>query len=195
MHKKTMKSAKDYINLLPLEEKRPALVATWGVLATLLFFLLWLGLFGEQAWRYRSLQKQLAAVNTQKQALQQQAVALRKELAVVSPTGMTRDKAALIQDILKERVLWSQVFKQLSFIVPKGLWFDYLEGVSDDKAEIRIKGGSFSYLSIADFMRSMEKSGYFMDPQLSYAQKAVVQGQDVIGFEIICGMKKAQGAP
>jgi hypothetical protein len=44
-------------------------------------------------------------------------------------------------------------------------------------------------------MRSMEKSGYFMDPQLSYAQKAVVQGQDVIGFEIICGMKKAQGAP
>jgi Tfp pilus assembly protein PilN len=195
MHKKTMKPAKDYINLLPQEEKKPSLVASWGVIAILLFILMWLVLFGGQAWRYHSLQKRLAALNTQKQTLQQQADGLRKELAVVSPTGMTRDKAALIHDILKERVLWSQVFKQLSLIVPNGLWFDYLEGVSDDKAEIRIKGGSFSYLSIADFMRSMEKSGYFLEPQLSYAQKAVVQGQDVVGFEIICGMKKAQGAP
>jgi Tfp pilus assembly protein PilN len=194
MHKKTMKPAKDYINLLPQEEKKPAFIATWGVLLTLLFFLVWLVLFGGQAWRYHLLQKRLAALNTQKQALQQQADGLRKELAIVSPTGMTRDKAALIHDILKERVLWSKVFKQLSLIVPNGLWFDYLEGVSDDKAEIRIKGGSFSYLSIADFMRSMEKSGYFLDPQLSYAQKAVVQGQDVVGFEIICGMKKSQGA-
>ena len=190
-----MKPAKDYINLLPQEEKKPALFATWGFLLILLFVLVWLGLFGQQLWQYRLLHNRLTALNVQKQELQQQADALRKELAVVSPTGMTRDKAALIQDILKERVLWSQVFKQLSFIVPKGLWFDYLEGISDAKAEIKIKGGAFSYLSIADFMLSMEKSGYFQDPQLSYAQKSVVQGQDVVGFEIICGMKKEQGAP
>ena len=190
-----MKPVKDYINLLPTEEKKPSPFATWGVLLVLLFVLVWLGLFGQQLWQYRLSQKRLAALNAQKQLLQQQADALRKELAVVSPTGMTRDKAALIQDILKERVLWSQVFKQLSIIVPKGLWFDYLEGISDGKAEIKIKGGAFSYLSIADFMLSMEKSAYFLDPQLSYAQKSVVQGQDVVGFEIICGMKKEQGAP
>ena len=189
-----MKATKDYINLLPQEEKKTALFASRGVLLALLFVLVWLGLFGQQVWQYRSLQNRLHALNEQKQLLQQQSDVLRKELAVVSPTGMTRDKAALIQDILKERVLWSQVFKQLSIIVPKGLWFDYLEGISDDKAEIKIRGGAFNYLSIADFMLSMEKPGYFLDPQLSYAQKAVVQGQDVVGFEIICGMKKVQGA-
>lgn len=190
-----MKPAKDYINLLPQEAKKPSLFATWGVLLALVFVLVWLGLFGRQVWQYRALQNRLNSLNAQKQELQQQADALRKELAVVSPSGMTRDKAALIQDVLKERVLWSEVFKQLSLIVPNGLWFDFLEGISEGKAEIKIKGGAFSYLSIADFMLSMEKSGYLEDPQLSYAQKTVVQGQDVVGFEIICGMKKEQGAP
>ncbi len=189
-----MKPVNDYINLLPQEEKKPTPFTRWGVLLALLFVVVWLGLFGLQARQYRLLQKRITILSSQKQALQLQADALRKELAVVSPSGMTRDKAALIQDILQERVLWSEVFKQLSRIVPTGLWFDYLEGNADGKAEIKIKGGAFNYISIADFMASMEKSRYFDHPQLSYAQKSVVQGQDVVGFEIICGMKKSQGA-
>ena len=190
-----MKPIKDYINLLPQEEKKPAPFATWGVLLALLFVLVWLGMFGQQMRQYRSLQRRLSTLNAQRQVLRHEEDALRKELEVVSPSGMTRDKAALIQDILQERVLWSEVFKQLSHIVPTGLWFDCLEGIADGKAEIRIKGGAFNYISIADLMASMEKSGYFEHPLLSYAQKTVVQGQDVVGFEIICGMKKtAQGA-
>ena len=188
-----MKPVKDYINLLPPEEKKPMSFATWGVLLALAFILVWLGLFGMEALQYRVLQNRITTLSSQRQALQLQSDALQKELAIVSPSGMTRDKAALIQDILQERVLWSEVFKQLSLIVPTGLWFDYLEGIADGKAQIKIKGGAFSYLSIADFMVSMEKSGYFENPQLSYAQKAVVQGQDIVGFEIICGMKKAKG--
>jgi Tfp pilus assembly protein PilN len=189
-----MKPVKDYINLLPTEEKKPLPFATWVVLLALLFMLVWLGLFGLQVRQYRLLRNRITTLSSQKQALQLQSEALRKELAIVSPSGMTRDKAALIQDILQERVLWSVVFKQLSRIVPTGLWFDYLEGIADGKAEIKIKGGAFNYISIADFMASMEKSGYFEHPQLSYAQKSVVQGQDIVGFEIICGMKKARGA-
>jgi Tfp pilus assembly protein PilN len=190
-----MKPLKDYINLLPQEEKRPSPFATRGFLLVLLFALVWLGIFGKQAWQYWSLQDRLSALDAQKQTLQQQADFLRKELAVVSPSGMTKDKASVIQDILKERILWSKVFKHLSVIVPKGLWFDYLEGIADGKAEIKIKGGAFNYLSISDLMLSMEKSDYFENPQLSYAQKVIVQGQDVVGFEIICGMQKDRGGP
>jgi Tfp pilus assembly protein PilN len=189
-----MRPGKDYINLLPPEEKKPLSFAMWGLLAALLFMLVWAGIFGWQVRQYRVLQRRYATLSSQKQALLSQADALRIELAKVSPSGMTRDKAALIQDILQERVLWSEVFRQLSRIVPTGLWFDYLEGIADGKAEIKIKGGAFNYISIADFMVSMEKSGYFVHPQLSYAQKTVVQGQDMVGFEIICGMKKAEGA-
>jgi Tfp pilus assembly protein PilN len=189
-----MKSAKDYINMLPQEEKKSFSFAAWGILLVLAFILVWLGLIGWQVRQYRLLHNRMTTLSAQRQSLVLQADALRKELAIASPSGMTRDKAALIQDILQERVLWSEVFKQLSRIVPTGLWFDYLEGIADGKAEIKIKGGAFSYLSIADFMASMEKSGYFEHPQLSYAQKSVVQGQDIVGFEIICGIKKSQGA-
>jgi Tfp pilus assembly protein PilN len=189
-----MKPVKNYINLLPQEEKQPSSFTNWVFLLSVLFTLLWLGLFGQQAWRQRELQGRLSTLSAQKQALQQQTVAMRKELAIASPSGMTPEKAAVIQDILQERVLWSEVFKQLSLIVPKGLWFDYLEGNAGGKAEIKIKGGAFSYLSIAEFMLSMEKSDYFEHPQLSFAQKTVAQGQDVVGFEIICGMKKTRGA-
>lgn len=187
-----MKPTKDYINLLPQEKKKPSLFATKGFLLVLLFILVWLGVLGQQAWQYWTLLDRLATQDAQKQGLQQQADLLRKELAVVSPTGMTKDKAALIQDILKERVQWSAVFKHLSILVPEGLWFDYLEGIADGKAEIKVKGGAFNYFSISDLMLSMERSEYFVDPQLSYAQKVVVQGQDVVGFEIICGMNKEQ---
>jgi len=105
-------------------------------------------------------------------------------------TQLDQQQAALINSLLQERVLWSEVFKQFSFIVPKGLWFDNLEGNTDGRAEIKIKGGAFNYLSVAEFMLSMEKSAFFEKPQLVYAQKAVVQGQDVIGFEILCIIKR-----
>ena len=189
-----MKSAKDYINLLPQEEKKPFFLASMGFLLGLLFTLAWLGLFGWQVRQQWELRDRLTTLSTQKQTLQQQTNVMRKELGIAPPGGMSRDKAALIHDILRERVLWSEVFKQLSLIVPKGLWFDSLEGSTVGKAEIKIKGGAFSYLSVTEFMLSMEKTGYFEHPQLSYARKAVVQGQDMVGFEIICGIKKAQGA-
>jgi hypothetical protein len=40
----------------------------------------------------------------------------------------------------------------------------------------------------------MEQSAYFEKPQLSYAQKAVVKGREVVAFEITSGIKRAQGA-
>ena len=40
----------------------------------------------------------------------------------------------------------------------------------------------------------MEKSGYFNNPQLSYARNSVVQGQEIVGFEITSGILKKQEA-
>ncbi len=189
-----MKSVKDYINLLPPKEKGPSLFKNRGFLLTLLFALAWLGLFGWQAKQQWELRNRLAPLTAQKLALQQQADALRKVLGITDPTGTGLNNAALIQSLLEERVLWSEVFKQFSMLVPKGLWFDSLEGNTTAKAVVRIRGGAFSYLSIASFMLSMEKSGYFINPRLSYAQKNVVQGREVVGFEITCGiMKKREG--
>lgn len=188
-----MKAVKDYINLLPRKEKEPAHFAAWGALLVLLFMLVWLGLFGWQVKQQLDLKKRLSALTARQQSLRQQGDVLRKELGI-SPGSTALGKAALIQSLLEERVVWSGVFKQFSQIVPRGLWFDSLEGSAAGKGEIKIRGGAINYSAITAFMVSMEKSGYFEFPQLSYAQKAVTQGQDVVGFEIISGIKKTQGA-
>lgn len=187
-----MPSVKDYINLLPREGKKPSLVMNRGGLLAILFTLVWLGLFGWQVYRQWDVDRRLATLLGQRQALRQQADVVIKELGIAA-AGSTPEKAALVKSLLDDRVLWSEVFKQFSQIVPRGLWFDGLEGNTAGKVEIRIKGGAFTYLAVAEFMSAMDKTGYFANPQLSYAQKAVVQGQDVIGFEIISGIKKNRG--
>jgi Tfp pilus assembly protein PilN len=187
-----MPSVKDYINLLPREEIKPSLVMSRGGLLAILFTLVWLGLFGWQVYRQWEVDRRLATLLGQRQALRQQADVVIKELGIAA-AGSTPERAALVKSLLDDRVLWSEVFKQFSQIVPRGLWFDGLEGNTAGKVEIRIKGGAFTYLAVAEFMSAMDKTGYFANPQLSYAQKAVVQGQDVIGFEIISGIKKNRG--
>jgi Tfp pilus assembly protein PilN len=188
-----MSSVKDYINLLPHKANKPALVVNrWG-LAAIVVTLVWLGLFGWQMKRHAEADHRLAAVQGQQQALQQQANVVLKELGLTAAAGSSAERAALVQTLLDDRVLWSEVFKQFSQIVPKGLWFDGLEGTTTGKVEIRIKGGAFTYLAVAEFMTAMERSGYFANPQLSYAQKIMVQDQEIIGFEIISGIRKKKG--
>jgi hypothetical protein len=190
-----MKKPSDYINLLPREEKKASLFLSKGSIILGLFVLAWLVLLGWQGHKLLDLRSRLNSFTIKKNEYRQQLVALYKELGISLPVGMTPEKAWLIQSILSERILWSEVFKQFSLIVPRGMWFDSLEGSSVGKAEIKIRGGALNYLMIAEFMRALGKSPYFEKPQLIFAQKAVVQGQETVGFEIVCGVKKMRGAP
>lgn len=190
-----MKIATEYINLLPKEEKKTRARAGMGLVMWSLFVLGWAGLFGWQIRLGLAQKAHIASLELRRQALLQELAAIHKDLGLEAPAGSSPEKTAIIHSLLGERVLWSEVFKQFSRIVPKGLWFDNLEGSSAERAEIKIKGGAFNYLSIAEFMLAMEQSGFFEKPQLLYAQKAIVQGQDVIGFEIVSGIKKGYKQP
>jgi len=189
-----VKVSKDYINLLPRVERARIQLDVGWVLPVALFLFAWLLLFGLQWKQQARLHGQLAQLAQKKQGIQGDLLALQKELGIDSPMDVSREKKALVTSLLKERVVWSEVFRQFSRIVPKGMWFDSVEGTATDRAEIKIRGGSMNYLSISDFMLSMEKTGYFKTPQLVYAQKTVINGQDVVGFEIIAAVTKGQGA-
>lgn len=188
-----MKIAYEYINLLPRAEKKPGRKIGPAPVIAALFVLGWAAAFGWQIKLGLEQKDRLSSLDLRRQALLQELAAAHKELGLEVPRGTSPEKAALIHNLLGERVLWSEVFKHFSRIVPKGLWFDNLEGTAAGRPEIRIKGGAFNYLSIAEFMQAMEKSGFFEKPQLLYAQKAAVQGHDIVGFEIVCGVK-TQGA-
>lgn len=187
-----MKIEKDYINLLPRKEQKPFPLAQAGSLAVLLFILAWLTAFGLQAKRTLELRAELGSLTAQKQVLQQELASHQKELGPASVFGATAEQSALIRDLLVERVLWSEVFKQFSLIVPSGVWFDSLEGNASGRTEIKIMGGAINYPTMGQFMTAMEKSGYFINPQLRYARKTAVKGRDVVSFQITCETKRGE---
>ena len=187
-----MKIEKDYINLLPRKEKKPFPLMKAGSLAVLLFILVWLAAFGLQAKRTLELRAELESLTAQKQVLQQELASHRKELGPAAVFGATEEQSALIRNLLVERVLWSEVFKQFSRVVPSGVWFDSLEGNSSGRTEIKIMGGALNYPTMGQFMTAMEKSGYFVNPQLSYARKTVVKGRDIVAFQITCETKRGE---
>jgi Tfp pilus assembly protein PilN len=191
--RKIMQATKDYINLLPREEKRRSLAVNVWTASAVLFVLAWVVLFATGLVERRALQEKQAVLSAQKQGLYRQLLALQKDLGISSAAGTNLDKVSLIKALLGERVLWSEVFRQFSRIVPQGLWFDSLEGNTSGRAAIKIRGGAFNYTTVSEFLRGMDQSGYFETPQLIFAQKAVVQGREVVAFEVISGVKRAGG--
>jgi Tfp pilus assembly protein PilN len=187
-----MKIEKDYINLLPREETSGRAMNVWyGIV--ILFVAAWVAVFSVQLIQLWSEQAKLAAFSLQKQALDRQLTALQKELGLTGAAGMNADKVKLIKSLLGERVLWSDVFKQFSRIIPRGMWFDSLEGSATGTAEIKIRGGAFNYDAVSQFLLAMGKSGFFEKPQLNFAQKTVLRGHDIIAFEITSGISKTGG--
>jgi len=162
------------------------------LLVIALFAVVWFAVFGAKLMERRNLQIRQVVLAAQGQELNRQLTVLQQELGLTSAGGMTPEKAALIKNLLGERVLWSEVFKRFSLIVPRGMWFDSLEGSSAGRAAIKIRGGALNYDIISQFMLAMQKSAFFDKPQLSFAQKTVVRGRDAVGFEIICGIRKGQ---
>ncbi len=185
-----MKIVKDQINLLPIEEKRDSPFLKNGYLLGIVVLLGWIAAFGVQFKREWDVKQELVSLTEQKQKLFPELSRLEKEFGPASDLAKKRQKEALVEDFLTERVLWSEVFKQFSRLVPKGLWFDNLEGSSSGKTEIKIKGGALNYSALSQFMLSLEASGYFINPQLRFAQKVTVKGRDLVNYEILCETKR-----
>ncbi len=189
-----MKPYDDYINLLPRMPKRGLDRGTLWLAAGALFFVAWSAFFGTALLTRGALHSQLAALTVQREGLKRQADAIRAEIGLSIAPGASLEKVALIQTLLSQRVQWSQVFYQFSRIVPAGLWFDSLEGTADGTPQIRIRGGAYDYTTITSFLMAMAQSGYFDKPQLLGAQQAVMNGREVVDFDIVCGVGVSQEA-
>jgi Tfp pilus assembly protein PilN len=185
-----MAAVKDSINLLPRSSDGKRFVLNRWIAAMIVFAVLWAAAFGMTARQRTAMLRTLSALDVHKQELRSQLSALQREYGLTDQPGMSSTRAALITSLLNERVVWSEVFRQFSRIVPPGLWFDSLEGSSTGAAEIRLRGGALSYDAVSQLLLAMEKSAYFVKPELVSAQKTIVRGRDVVAFEIACGVRK-----
>lgn len=157
-------------------------------------------------WRVRILEAQIQQLAIQRQRLQQEMAAYMSDIQSVTqvqgagPPTVDQQLAA-VNHLLKSRVVWSDVLREVSLIVPEGVYLTRLEttessapGGSGGKAPgplshkegkgIRFVGFAPSHTPITSFMEAMERSPYFTDVALIYAQKGSEVGASRVGFEL-----------
>lgn len=90
-----------------------------------------------------------------------------------------------------KRIAWSSVLKKLSHDIPGGVWLRSISTADADGGSKRLKmlGSASTNKGIADFIFTLENSGYFDDVKLSYTQKKDYGKDFVFEFEIYMDLK------
>jgi Tfp pilus assembly protein PilN len=152
---------------------------------------------------------ELVTNNMKFTSLRQETEKTIKEISLINKISVE------LKDVIKDRVFWSDVLKEVSFLVPKKLWLDNIssrdvtvdidekEGVKDASKivmktvkEVVITGSSYNNETITSFIRSLEGS-YFLDEiTLKYVKKRIINKDfTVYDFEVVSRLRERIGAP
>ncbi len=94
-------------------------------------------------------------------------------------------------DLVDKRISWSTVLKKLSHDAPQGLWLKNLS--TSDAAggkKLRVLGAALSNRAVADFIFTLENSGYFDNVALSYTQRRDFDSETIYDFELSASLRK-----
>lgn len=137
--------------------------------------------------RARSLNQKLTALNGQRADIIQSISSLQAETAEIlrqedQAIEVNRARAVLLKRLEQERIHWSGLVQEMSHLVPEGVWLTLLESL--EKRELRIVGFAQSHEGIARLVSELERSRYFQEIRLVYAEKKIEMGQTHVTFEV-----------
>ncbi|MFZ5861697.1 MAG: PilN domain-containing protein [Nitrospirota bacterium] len=134
-----------------------------------------------------------------------------RERLVVEGDQVRRTVAELQEQIARraaeqaraEAINWSEAFRELSLVVPRGMWLSDLgrsdaagPGADAEAIAIRIRGVAVSQRVVADLLLNLETAAHFADPMVIYTQRGANLGIARVEFEVQCALRKgASGAP
>lgn len=164
---------------------------------------LWYGT--ERAHLKRS-EARLHELQVQKQALDREAASLNGQIQALQgdrPGGIPilQQQLKVIDEQLKKRVHWSEVFRQISLLTPEGVYFTRLEtvqsaapagGRADKKAvgdRVRFVGFAQSNVPVTAMIGALEQSEDFEDVSLVYLQRASGTGYSRMAFELTARLR------
>lgn len=90
---------------------------------------------------------------------------------------------------------WSEVLRELSVVVPDGVWLTELEeaprqdNATDDDASVRLRGIATSQSGVVELLTRLETARRFATPTLVYTQQVSEQNHRV-QFEIGCVVRR-----
>src|SRR3989304_56479 len=126
-------------------------------------------------WKARILEAQIQQLTLQTQRLQQEMAAYMSDIQSMTPLQGTGpptldQQLAAVDDLLKSRVLWSSVLREVSLVVPEGVYLTRLEtteSASGGKSPgplsnkegkgIRFVGFAPSHTPITSFMAATQR--------------------------------------
>jgi type IV pilus assembly protein PilN len=173
------------INLLPTTEQvvmrstpapsLPALAPAFIVAAVVSGILVISAL---QTFRLRHLHHELKARQTEAQKL---APFIARIDQLTRERELTLKRLSVIEDLDRERLTRVRIVDELSRRMPDYMW---LTGFSEKTGAVNITGITFSNLTVAELIRSMERSVLFEQVDLTVAERGDIDGQSVVNFSV-----------
>ena len=173
------------INLLPTTEQvvvrstpapsLPAMAPAFIVAAALSGILVISGL---QTFRLRHLNSELRARQAEAQKL---APFIARIDQLTRERELTLKRLSVIEDLDRDRLTRVRIVDELSRRMPEHMW---LTGFSEKTGAINITGITFSNLTVAELIRSMERSVLFERVDLTVAERGEIDGRSVVNFSV-----------
>lgn len=142
--------------------------------------------------------KRIARTEAQVKGLQLQRDGLRANIEQWARAGdHRRGEGAPVAagDLLGPRSDWAAVMREVSWIVPEGIYLTGLdsrgvaaEGKTASEKTVHFTGNAVSHRAIAKFLSALEQSGRFEHVALVFADKTDSSG-GLVGFEITGELK------
>lgn len=178
------------INLLPGEERRrrpgtpvslkagdlvvplAVLVATALVVA---------GTALSQYTRAEGLQRSIAKVDAESRALAPQ---IERVNRLAQERAELDLRLGIIAKLQKGRTQSVRLMDELARCIPEHMWVNAVEQA--DAASLSVEGTTFSNLVVSDLMSRLERSPLFASVELGVAERATIEGHDVVRFKVTC---------
>jgi len=169
------------INLLPRERVQRRPLGTPVLFVVVLAVLLPLAI-GASLWmeaRNRAVERQVAEVNRQMDALRDQ---VRRVEDLRRQLELARRKSDLLKSLEAARVPWDAILEELRAVLPQDVWLTQIE--LQEAGAMTFNGYGLSYTSVARFMVSLEGSELFRNIDMLSSQTQAVAGRQVVSFSL-----------
>ncbi|MBI3609791.1 MAG: PilN domain-containing protein [Nitrospirae bacterium] len=175
----------------PLREVAVPLIAVAAVAAVVLF----------SVWGfYRStvLKREVRDLGIQRDKIRQEMALVNGEVGKLTEKTtvdqtVAASQMAAMKDLLKNRVLWSEVIREISFLAPEGVWLIRMESLDskpggrlslENPKTVRFAGWAQSQAAVNLFIAALERSPRYATVSLVYSQKGAGEGMQGVSFEL-----------
>ncbi len=117
----------------------------------------------------RSQKKELAQIDATASELHQKIALLSQQNKDLNQKSETLTS---LQKVLNRKTYWSAFFKELSILIPDGIWLtSFSNGTEKDSDRIILRGESVSQELVAEFLTILEQSHHFGQVRIDYSEK------------------------